>query len=118
LEGEDRVRELVPWDPNECVSDSSLISREPLRAQTKSVSLDYQGDIPLTVNPPISGASTITKGSTTAIDPNSEAYKFSVDGSVVATIRNRSDMNKVKITGGNTVEGTEPFIVTVALKRA
>ena len=60
---------------------------------------------------------TITKGSTTAIAiPNIEAYTFSVKDSVVATIRNRN--NKVEIEGGVSVEGTEPFSVTVTLKRA
>ena len=86
------------------------------QSQIKSISLDYQGDTPLAVDPPINRSTTITKGSTTAIVPNSNPYKFSANGSVVATIRNHSDSNKVKIAGGVSMEGTKPFTVTVALE--
>ena len=98
--------------PMSTTSAKLFFRREP-SPQTKSISLDYQGDAPLTVNPPIDGSTTITKGSTTAIVSNSEPYKFWVKDSVVATIRNHDDKNEVKITGG--VEGAETFTLTVAL---
>ena len=93
------------------------LSKEPSpsRSQIKSISLDYQGDTPLAADPPINRSTTITKGSTTAIVPNGDAYKFSANGSVVATIRNHDD-NKVKIAGGVSMEGTKPFTITVALE--
>ena len=99
--------------PMNTTSQKLSFRREP-SPQTKCISLDYQGDAPLTVNPPIDGSTTITKGSTTAIVSNSEPYKFSVKDSVVATIHNHDDNNEVKIAGG--VEGAETFTLTVALK--
>ena len=98
--------------PKLCLSKES----SPSRSQIKSISLDYQGDTPLAADPPINRSTTITKGSTTANVPNSNPYKFSANGSVVATIRNHSDSNKVKIAGGVSMEGTKPFTVTVALQ--
>ena len=90
----------------------------PSRSQMKIVSLGYLGDTPLTVHPPIGCSYTITRGNTTAIVPNIKAYKFSTKDSVVATIHNHDDNNKVEIEGGTWVEGTEPLTVTVTLKRA
>ena len=63
--------------------------------QTESISLDKQGDAPLTIDPPTDGLTTITKGNTTAIVSNRDSVQaFSTNDSVVATVRNHDDNNK------------------------
>ncbi|KAK7459645.1 hypothetical protein VKT23_009627 [Stygiomarasmius scandens] len=82
----------------------------------KGVTLKYGGNTNLTIDPAIASTSTITKDQTITIPKNDSKYEFSANGSVVASIWNRDDVDKVEITGGNKVAGTSPFTVTVALK--
>ncbi|KAJ7244900.1 hypothetical protein C8J57DRAFT_1524705 [Mycena rebaudengoi] len=85
--------------------------------QVDTVTLEYKGSSPLTISPPIGGTlKALNKGDIISIPTNDEAYAFKADGNTIASIYNHDDVNKVEITGGNTVPATSPFIVTVKLK--
>jgi len=92
-----------------------MTNSSPILLATKSVTLKYDGNTPLTIDPPVGTISTLSKGSTIQIDKSDEANEFSANGSVIATIYNRSDVDQVEIKGGNSVPGTSPFVVTVKL---
>ncbi|KAJ7244818.1 hypothetical protein C8J57DRAFT_1524612 [Mycena rebaudengoi] len=67
-----------------------------------SVTLQYKGTTPL--------------GDTITIPKSDGAYEFKAYGATIANIHNRNDVDKVEMGGGNAVNGTRPFTVTVDFK--
>jgi hypothetical protein len=88
-----------------------------------SVQLQYGGSTALTVSPSISltegtvitTTSSITTGTTIQIPKSGSKFSFKVGTSVVATIWNHDDENKVEIKGGSSIANTTPFTVVTNL---
>jgi hypothetical protein len=79
------------------------------------VSVTYEGNTVLTVQPPIGSVSTLKNMDTVTITESAKANEFSAKESVVASVWNHKDYTGVSIEGGNWVQGTSPMTVTVDL---
>ncbi|KAJ7124484.1 hypothetical protein C8R44DRAFT_734962 [Mycena epipterygia] len=83
---------------------------------TKAVKVTYAGSVDLTIDPKIGDTSTLKKDQTIQVLKSAEKHSFKAKTTTIATVWNRSDMDKIEVEGGTDVANTSTLTITITLK--